>query len=128
MSYITNIEQKTLENDTFRTVLYTALHSQLVVMSLLPGEEIGSEVHPDTDQFIRIEAGEGKVVLDDEETAVKAEDAVVISAGTEHNVINTSNSHPLKLYTIYSPPNHPDGTIHATKSEADAYEAEEHHE
>ncbi len=122
MSYITNIEEATLKNENFRKVLYTAPHSQLVVMSLRPGEEIGMEVHGDVDQFIRFEEGQGKVVLDGEETAVKADDAVVISAGTEHNVVNTSTSEKLRLYTIYTPPEHEDGTIHETKAEADLAE------
>ena len=122
MPYITNIEDETLQNDNFRKVLYTTERSQLVVMSLLPGEEIGMEVHPHIDQFIRIEDGEGKTILDGKETAVKAEEAIVIPAGTEHNVVNTSKSHPLKLYTIYTPPEHRDGTIHTTKAEAEADE------
>lgn len=122
MPYITNIEEQTLKNETFRTVLYTTKLSQLVVMSILPGEEIGMETHETRDQFIRIEAGEAKVILDGEETAVKAEDAIVISAGTEHNVINTSETDKLKLYTIYTPPEHKDGTVHQTKAEADADE------
>ena len=127
MSYITNIEDTTLENDNFRKVLYTTKLSQLVVMSLLPGEEIGMEVHGDIDQFIRFEAGEGKVILDGEETAVKAEDAVVIPAGTEHNVVNTSETEKLKLYTIYTPPEHKDGAVHQTKADADADPDEHHH-
>lgn len=126
-SYFGNIEELTLQNSYFRQVLYTGPKSQLVVMSLKPGEEIGAEVHPDVDQFFRFEAGEGKVVVGEgEEHPVKDGDAIVIPAGTEHNVINTSESEDLKLYTIYTPPNHPDGTIHKTKEEADA--AEEHGE
>lgn len=120
-----NIEELTLQNPYFRQVLYTGPNSQLVVMSLKPGEEIGAEVHPDVDQFFRIEAGEGKVVVGEgEEHSVKSGDAIVIPAGTKHNVINTSASEDLKLYTIYTPPQHPDGTIHKTKEEALA--AEEH--
>lgn len=122
MPYITNIEEQTLNNEAFRTVLYTTKLSQLVVMSILPGEEIGMETHDTHDQFIRIEAGEGKVILDDEETVVKAEDAIVITAGVEHNVVNTSDETKLKLYTIYTPPEHRDGTVHQTKAEADADE------
>lgn len=126
MPYITNIEEATLENENFRKVLYTAKMSQLVVMALLPGEDIGMEVHPDVDQFIRFEAGEGKVILDGEETDVKAEDAVVIPAGTEHNVVNTSSTVKLKLYTIYTPPEHKDGVIHETKADAEADPDEQH--
>lgn len=126
MKYIGNIEKETLENENFRKVLNTTDKSQLVVMSLLPGEEIGMEVHPDIDQFIRIEKGEAKVILDGEETIIKDDFAVVIPAGTEHNVVNTSDSEKLKLYTIYTPAEHKPGTIHKTKTEADKHE-EEHH-
>jgi len=119
--YVVNIEQKTMQNDNFREVLHTAENSQLVVMSLLPGEEIGMEVH-DLDQFIRLESGRAKVVLDGEETDVSADWAVVIPAGTHHNVINTSQTEKLKLYTIYSPPEHPAGTVHRTKADAMAAE------
>lgn len=120
--YIVNIEEKTLENEYFREVLFTSVHSQLVVMALAPGEEIGMEVHPEHDQFIRFESGQGLVIMDGEESAVSDGFAVVIPAGTMHNVINTSTE-VMKLYTIYSPPEHPEGTIHKTK--ADALEA--HH-
>jgi mannose-6-phosphate isomerase-like protein (cupin superfamily) len=115
--FITNIEQETLANDNFRKVLYTAPSSQLVLMSLLPGEEIGLETHT-LDQFFRFEKGTGKVVLNGEERAVTDGTAVVVPAGTAHNVINTSPSETLKLYTIYSPPEHKDGVIHATKADA----------
>lgn len=115
--YIANIEEKTLANESFREVLFTAPKSQLVVMSLLPGEEIGEEVHSDIDQFVRIEAGEGKVVLDGEEAPLADGSAVVVPAGVKHNFINTG-ADALKLYTIYTPPEHRDGTIHKTKSEA----------
>jgi len=115
--YIINIEDKTLNNESFREVLFTAPHSQLVVMSLLAGEEIGEEVHSDVDQFIRIEAGNGKAVLDGEETLIMDGTAVVIPAGVSHNIINVGDS-PLKLYTIYTPPEHRDGTIHKTKADA----------
>ncbi|MDD5710939.1 MAG: cupin domain-containing protein [Candidatus Colwellbacteria bacterium] len=125
--YIDNIEKIALENNNFRQVLFTGEHCQLVVMSLRPGEEIGTEVHPNVDQFFRFEAGEGKVVINGEESPVTDGSAVVITAGSEHNIINTSPDKDLKLYTIYSPPNHPDGTIHKTKAEAVAYEAAEHH-
>jgi mannose-6-phosphate isomerase-like protein (cupin superfamily) len=121
-----DIEKETLENTNFRKVLFTGAHCQLVVMSLLPNEDIGMEVHANVDQFFRFEAGEGKAILDGEEVIFKANDVVIIPAGTNHNIINTSPTEPLKLYTIYSPANHPEGTIHATKAEAMA--AEEHHE
>lgn len=121
-----DIEEKTLSNSYFRQVLYTGKHMQLVVMSLKPGEEIGMEVHESVDQFFRFEAGVGKVVMNGEETLVDDGDVIVIPAGTMHNVINTSATQDLKMYTIYSPANHPDGTVHKTKAEAEAYEAEEH--
>jgi len=114
--YVINIEKATMQNDNFRKVLNTAQHSQLVVMSLLPGEEIGTEVH-DLDQFIRFESGRGKVILDGKETEVEDDWAVVIPAGVEHNVINTSDSEKMKLYSIYSPPEHPEGTVHPTKAD-----------
>jgi mannose-6-phosphate isomerase-like protein (cupin superfamily) len=125
--YVGKIEELTLNNAYFRQVLFTAPHSQLVLMSLKPGEEIGSEVHSNVDQFFRFEKGQGKVVLNGEESAVSDGFAVVVPAGTEHNVINTSQTDELKLYTIYSPPNHPDGTIHKTKEEAEAAETAEAH-
>ena len=122
--YHGDINKLTLENGYFRQVLYTGAHSQLVLMCLQPGEEIGMEVHPNVDQFFRFEAGVGKAILDGEEIIFKAEDALIVPAGTNHNIINTSMTDQLKLYTIYSPANHPDGTIHKTKAEA--VEAEEH--
>jgi len=122
--YVINIEEATKENDNFRRVLYTAKHSQLVLMSLKPGEEIGEEVHNNLDQFFRFEEGEGKVVIEGEEFQIEDGFAVVIPAGTKHNIINTSSEIPLKLYTIYSPSNHRDGTIHKTKEEAES--SEEH--
>lgn len=125
--YVTNIERDSLENDYFRKVLFTASHTQLVLMSLKPGEDIGLETHGDIDQFIRVEAGEGVALLNGKEHALADGSVVVIPAGTEHNVINRSDSQPLKLYTLYSPPEHPDGTIHKTKAEAEAYEKEHHH-
>ncbi|HSL45474.1 MAG TPA: cupin domain-containing protein [Anaerolineales bacterium] len=125
--YHTDIEKKSLENDYFREVLFTGPHSQLVVMALNPGEDIGQETHPDTDQFIRVEAGQGKAILDGQEYELADGSALVIPAGTEHNVINTSSTEPLKLYTVYTPPEHPDGTIHKTKAEADAYEHDHRH-
>ena len=118
-----NIEKLTEENSYFRHVLFTGGNSQLVVMNLKPQEEIGNEVHDKVDQFFRIEKGEGKFVVNNgEEHTVRLGDAVVIPAGTWHNVINTSGTEDLKLYTVYSPPNHPDGTIHKTKDEALAAE------
>ena len=117
MAYVNNLEEQTLANDNFRQVLFTAKNCQLVLMSLLPGEEIGEEIH-ELDQFIRFEAGEGKVVLDGAETAVSDGFAVVIPAGVKHNVINTSADAKLKLYTIYTPPEHRDGTVHQTKADA----------
>jgi mannose-6-phosphate isomerase-like protein (cupin superfamily) len=127
MEYVGPIEKQTLENTYFRQVLFTAKHSQLVVMCLEPGEDIGDEVHPNLDQFFRIEQGEAKFVLNEtQERPVRDGDAVVVPAGTYHNVINTSKTVPLKLYTIYSPPNHPDGTVHKTRAEAEAAEAVKH--
>lgn len=116
--YVVNIEEKTLQNKKFREVLFTAQHSQLVLMSLLPNEDIGMEVHEIVDQFIRIESGEGKAVLNGEEYDLSDGMAVVVPAGTEHNIINTSAEKELKLYTIYSPPHHRDKTIHTTKQDA----------
>ena len=113
-----NIEKDTKENTDFRRVLYTSKFSQLVLMCLKPGEEIGAEVHPDIDQFFRIDAGAGKVIIDDNEYEVKDGDAVVVPAGSNHNVINTSDSEDLKLYTIYSPPEHMDATVHSSKDQA----------
>ena len=123
VGFHTNIEAETVSNDNFRKVLFTAPHSQLVLMSLLPGEEIGTEVHPEVDQFFRFEAGQGKSILNGEELLFKANDVLIVPAGTNHNIINTSTTEPLKLYTIYSPANHPGGTIHKTKAEAEAAEA-----
>ncbi|MFA6422375.1 MAG: cupin domain-containing protein [Candidatus Buchananbacteria bacterium] len=119
--YVTNIEEDTIENDDFRKVLYTAPNSQLVLMSLNPGEDIGEEIH-DLDQFIRIEDGEGKAVLNGMEYDIKDDFAIVIPKGMTHNIINTSDLKKLKLYTIYSPPNHKDGTIHVTKEQAESEE------
>lgn len=122
--YHVDIEKKTEKNEYFREVLYTAPHSQLVVMSLKPGEDIGLETHMDTDQFIRVEEGQGKAIIDGQEYKLEDGSAIVIPAGAEHNVVNTSSKEPLKLYTLYTPPEHADGTIHKTKVEA---EAAEHH-
>lgn len=118
--YITNIEEATITNSDYRRVLYTAKNSQLVLMNLQPGEEIGVETH-DLDQFIRIEQGHAKAILDGVDHELKSDFAVIIPAGTEHNVINIGDEE-LKLYTIYSPPEHRDGTVHPTKSN----EVEEH--
>jgi mannose-6-phosphate isomerase-like protein (cupin superfamily) len=125
-SYVTNIEEQTLKNAAFRHVLFTGPHAQLVLMTLKPGEDIGIETHDDVDQFIRVEAGHGTAVLDGKEHVLEDGTAVVIAAGTKHNIINGSRTDPLKLYTIYSPPEHPDGILHETKADADAYEREHH--
>jgi len=118
--YKNNIEKLTLENDNFRKVLYTAPHSQLVLMALLPGEEIGMEIHQDNDQFFRFEKGEGRVSVDGNEYIVGNGDVVIVPAGAEHNVVNFSETEPLKLYTIYSPAHHKDGVVRATRAEAEA--------
>ncbi len=120
--YKTNIEKDTLENNNFRKVLYTAKYSQLVLMSLLPKEEIGMEVHPDRDQFFRFETGEGMVYIDDTTYAVKDGDVAIVPAGSKHNVVNTSLTMSLKLYTIYSPAEHQDGVVRITKEDAMAQE------
>lgn len=119
-----NIEKDTLANNNFRKVLYTGKHSQLVLMSLKPQEEIGMEVHADNDQFFRFETGQGKCVIDGNEYDVGDGSAIVVPAGAQHNVINLSSSEDLKLYTIYSPAHHKDGVVRATKAEAQANEAE----
>ncbi len=120
--YKTNIEKKTIENTYFRQVLYTAKNMQLVVMALQPSEDIGVEVHTKVDQFFRVEEGEANVVMNGVSQDVKAGDVFIVPQGTEHNVINTSKTAMLKLYTIYTPPNHPDGKIHKTKKDAMADE------
>lgn len=122
--YATNIEKDTLENNNFRKVLYTGKHSQLVLMSLRPREEIGMEVHEENDQFFRFEKGQGKCIIDDNEYSVSDGMAIVVPAGAQHNVVNTSDAEELKLYTIYSPAHHKDGIIRATKEEAESNEAE----
>jgi len=119
--YVANIENTAKENNNFRKVLYTARYSQLVVMSLNPGEEIGEEVH-DLDQFLRVEQGEGKAILNGIEHRLEDGSAIVVPSGTNHNIVNTSPSDKMKLYTIYSPPNHRDGVVHATKDGAMADE------
>jgi mannose-6-phosphate isomerase-like protein (cupin superfamily) len=123
--YKGDIEEETLKNSYFRQVLFTGKHSQLVVMSLKPNEEIGEEVHESVDQFFRFEKGIGKVVINDTVYEVADGDAVIVPAGSKHNIINTSNDSDLKLYTIYSPPNHPEGTVHKTKADAVAAEKKE---
>ncbi len=120
--FVGNIEEQTLANNNFRQVIFTGAHSQLVLMSLLPGEEIGMEVHSNVDQFFRVEEGEGEIVMEGEKQTIRDGSAIVVPAGTNHNVINTSQTEKLKLYTIYSPANHPDGKIHQTKAEAMADE------
>jgi len=117
--YCDDIEKVTVENEDFRRVLYTGQHLQLVLMALQPGEEIGSEVHPDRDQFFRIEEGAGVVDIDGVENPVSDDFAVIVPAGARHNVRNTGDA-PLKLYTLYGPPEHRDGIVQATKQEADA--------
>lgn len=121
--YVINIEKASTDNQYFRKVLYTAKNCQLVVMSLKPNEDIGEEIHQ-LDQFIRCESGQGKAILNGIEHKINDGYAVIIPSGTKHNIINTSSDQPLKLYTLYSPPNHVDGTIHKTK--ADAEKNEEH--
>ncbi len=122
--YESNIEQLTLENTDFRRVLYTGKASQLVLMCLQPSEEIGMEIHAENDQFFRFEKGEGKIVINGFERMVKDGDAVIVPMGAEHNIINVSTTEPLKLYTIYAPAHHKDGTVHATKAIAEASEEE----
>lgn len=122
--FVKNIEEETKENENFRKVLYTGKHSQLVLMSLLPGEEIGMEVHEDNDQFFRFEKGKGKCIIDGNEYDIEDDFAVVVPAGAKHNIINTSDKKNLKLYTIYSPAHHKDGIIRTTKEEAISNEAE----
>lgn len=119
---IANIEKSTLENENYRKVLYTAKHSQLVLMTLKPKEEIGMEVHPDNDQFFRFEQGKGKLIIDGNEYDVSEGFAAIVPAGAQHNVINLSGTEPLKLYTIYSPAHHKDGVVRGTKQEADSDE------
>lgn len=116
--YKDSIEKLTLANENFRQVLYTGEHCQLVLMSLAPGEEIGSEVHEGNDQFFRFESGTGKVVINETEYEVSDGDAVIVPSGAKHNVINSSTTEALKLYTIYAPAHHQDGVVRATKAEA----------
>lgn len=122
--FVTDIEEETTKNTDFRRVLYTGKHSQLVLMSLKPGEEIGEEVHDSVDQFFRFEEGEGTAVIDDVEHRVKDGSAVIVPSGAKHNVLNTSRTEHLKLYTIYSPPEHQDKVVRKTRKEA--LDKEEH--
>jgi mannose-6-phosphate isomerase-like protein (cupin superfamily) len=119
-----NIEKDTLANNNFRKVVYTAKHCQLVLMSLKPLEEIGMEVHQDNDQFFRFEKGQGKVIIDGNEYDIKDGSAIIVPSGAQHNVINVSKTDDLKMYTIYSPAHHKDGTIHETKAIAESSEEE----
>ena len=120
--FSTNLEKDTLENKNFRKVIYTAPHSQLVLMCLQPSEDIGMEVHEKEDQFFRVEKGFGKAIVDGTEYELKDGSCVVIPAGTEHNIINLSSDRELKVYTIYSPAHHPDGRLNKTKADAIAEE------
>jgi mannose-6-phosphate isomerase-like protein (cupin superfamily) len=121
--FVDDIEKLTQDNDDYRRVVYTGRRMQLVLMSLRPGEEIGEEVHAEHDQFLRFEDGHGEVVIDGRRHPVEDDDAVIVPAGARHNVINTGDA-PLKLYTLYGPPEHRDGVVHATKADADR--SEEH--
>ena len=114
-----NIESLTTQNENFRKVIWTGTHTQLVLMSLLPHEEIGVETHPHVDQFFRVESGNGKAVVDGQEYILQDDDALIVPAGSEHNIMNTGDA-PLKLYTLYSPANHIEGRVHATKADAEA--------
>lgn len=115
--FIADIEDRTEANRDFRRVLYTGPHMQLVLMALQPGEDIGEEIHEDTDQFFRVEEGKGEVWIDGRATAIESDFAIVIPARAKHNIKNTSDK-PLKMYTIYAPPHHADGTVHKTKADA----------
>ena len=119
--FIGDIEERTEENGDFRRVLYTGPHLQLVVMSLLPGEEIGEEVHPNTDQFFRVEQGKGQIVIDGRTTRIESDVAILVPAGARHNIKNTGEK-PLRFYTLYAPPQHAHGTVHRTKLDAEAAE------
>lgn len=119
--HVINIEKAAIENNYFRKVLYTTKNMQLVLMSLKPGEDIGEEIHQ-LDQFIRIESGEGKAILNGIAHKINDGFSILVPAGTKHNLINTSSNKPLKIYTLYSPPNHLDGTIHKTKADAEVDE------
>ena len=121
--FVDDIEKLTRENKDFRRVLYTGQNLQLVLMAIPPGDEIGEEVHDDRDQFFRVEQGKGEVLIDGKRSKIEDDDAIIVPAGARHNVVNTGDE-PLKVYTLYGPPEHRDGTVHKTKAEADA--AEEH--
>ncbi len=123
--FVGNIERLTIENKAFRRVLFTAKHQQLVVMRIPPGEEVGMEVHATIDQFFRVEQGEAKIIMDGKEHRIPDGGTAIVPAGTTHNVINPSRGKDLLLYTVYSPPEHPPGTVHATKKEADKAEEDE---
>jgi mannose-6-phosphate isomerase-like protein (cupin superfamily) len=123
--YIDDIEDRAEENGDFRRVLYTGKHVQLVLMSLQPGEDIGEETHHDVDQFFRVEKGKGEVLIDGRKTKIESDTAIIVPAGARHNITNTGDK-PMKLYTVYGPPNHADGTVHVTKAEAEA--SKEHFE
>lgn len=131
LGWVKDIEKATLENQNFRTELWTGKYAQLTVMSIGVGGDIGNEVHPEVDQFLRVEQGQAKVIFGKTETSaeetheVSADWAIIIPAGTWHNIVNTGDVE-LKVYSIYSPPNHPTGTVHATRADADAAEAAEH--
>lgn len=128
LPYKDNIEEATLTNTNFRKVLYTGTYMQLVVMCLQPKEEIGKEVHKTVDQFFRIEEGSAKFIINDTEIIANEDEVVIVPAGSQHNVINNSADKVLKLYTIYSPPNHPEGTVHRNKDEAEEAEKLQHQE
>jgi mannose-6-phosphate isomerase-like protein (cupin superfamily) len=117
--FVADIEELTEENSDFRRVLYTGKNLQLVLMAIQPGEDIGEETHPDRDQFFRVEKGKGEVWIDGNRSKIKSDDAIVVPAGALHNIVNTGDK-PLRLYTLYAPPEHRDGTVHATKADADA--------
>jgi mannose-6-phosphate isomerase-like protein (cupin superfamily) len=119
--FVADIEELTQENTDFRRVLYTGTNLQLVLMAIEPGEEIGEEVHEDRDQFFRVEKGKGEVLIDGNRSKIKRDDAVIVPAGARHNIVNTGNK-PLQLYTLYAPPEHRDGMVHATKADAEATE------
>jgi mannose-6-phosphate isomerase-like protein (cupin superfamily) len=117
--FVADIEERTEENSDFRRVLYTGKNLQLVLMAIQPGDEIGEEVHDDRDQFFRIEEGEGEVRIDGNVSKIEGDDAIIVPAGARHNIVNTGDE-PLRLYTLYAPPEHRDGTVHKTKADADA--------
>lgn len=125
--YVNNIEKETLENEFFRKEVFTGEHLQMTVMSLLPGEDIGAEIHNNIDQFLRIEQGTGRAIVGDQEYDVEDDFAIIIPAGMNHNVVNTGEI-AMKLYSIYTPAEHPKGTIHKDKAEAVAAEALHHHD